>query len=613
MFAGGLHLNAQELPVDRPESDYTEDQEKAIDRVDQLSERLRGMPWDGGIVNALSRLGTAACQHDKDLGNRVFERAYWVAAGIDFDLNEESSTQVLLSLAHAASSCDPGFRSRSPTRRGDLPEPKSWLSLRATLSAVKTNPGAAAGFAQDLAESFSDLDNFAQRALVSALTNLRQQWPSEADGVFQHALLNAAISGSVTGLFALGNYVFGPSGLEPGSDAVLVSPMLSEGKVFGFAETRPGIPSELAKLYVASSSEGLAHEPALPREGILAYALTRQLASWSDSHAPHLAPVLGSLVGAQRARLDQDRRLPALEATVRSYSGNPSGGLEEEIEAAPDEATKARLRFKLASARIRDGDLEGARELAADLEDETRRPLLDIIALGEVRKAISGGDLEAARLGLSTLSDKLHLALAALSLASAHWNLADGSGNRLDQDVQAALEAIHLARSVTAQIPEHIRPHVRLAIVEALARTEQFEESMVALELALHEFNTVRERERPPDGALSLSVSTAGRVHATVVRGEQYQVFSLLPSRERATNFLRAVLQLSTTPEADFDRLEGIVTSVVDPRMRTSGLVALAQGALANAFGPAREPLKKPGGRDAPSDATPASPSTDNR
>ena len=610
LFAGGVHLNGQEQQADPPEREYTDNQEEAIDRVDQLSERLWGMPWNGGVVNALSRLGTAACQHDKDLGIRVFEKAYWVAAGIDFDLNEESSILVLSSLAQAASRCHPEFRLRSPTGHGDLPKPRAWTSLRAMLTAAKTNPAAAFGFTQDLAETFSDLDNFGQLGLVSTLTKLRQQRPSEADTVFLHALLNVTASGSVPGLFTLRSYVFGPLGVEPGSDAVRVPPVLSEGDVYGFSETRPGIPSELASLFLASSSEILAREAALPRDRLLAFGLTKQLALWSDSHAPNQAPIFASLLSAQRAALDQDQHQPVLKARVQSSSGNPAIGLEEEIESAPDEPTKAKLRFNLASARIREGDLEGAREIVAELEDEIRRPLLEIIALEEIRKAITEGDLEAARLGLSTLSNKLHLVLAALSLSSAHWDLSEGSG---DRHGQAALEAIHLANSVTAQIPEHIRPNLRLAIAGGLALTEQFEESMAALELAVQEFNTARERETRPDGALSVSVSAPGTVLATITRGERSKVFSLLSSRERITNFSGVVLQLSTAPEPDFDRLEGIVAGTVDPRFRTGGLVAIAEGALATAFRPGQEPSRELKDQDRPSDAAPRLPSIDDQ
>ena len=613
VFAGNLHLGGQAQPADPPEREYTNEQEEAIERVDQLSERLRGMPWTGGVVSALSRLGTAACQHDKDLGIRVFERAYWVAAGTDFDLNEESSILVLSTLAQAASRCHPEFKLRSPTGHGEVPKPKAWTSLRATLSAARTNPAAAVGFARDLAESYSDLDNFGQLALVSTLTRLRQERPAEADAVFRHALLNVATAGSVPGLFTLGNYVFGPRGIEPGSDAVTVTPFLSEGNVYGFSETRPGIPEKLANLYLASSTEILARKAVLRGDGLLAFGLTRQLASWSETHAPTQAPILAGLLGVQRERLEQDQRMPTLEARVQSFSGRPSGGLEEEIESAPDEPTKNRLRFDLASARIREGDLDGAREVVAELEDEIRGPLLDVIALAEVGESIREGDLEAARLGLSTLSDQLHLALAALSLSSAHWDLADGSGNRFDQDRQAALEAIHLANGVTAQIPEHIRPNLRLAIAGGLALTCEFEEAMAALELAVQEFNTAREREAGRDGALSVSVSATGRVLATITRGGRSNVFSLLPSPERITNFPGVVLQFSTSPEPNFDRLEGIVTRTIDPRFRIGGLVAIAEGTLTTAFLRARERSRGSSDQNDSYRDAPSSPATDDQ
>ena len=247
----------------------------------------------------------------------------------------------------------------------------------------------------------------------------------------------------------------------------------------------------------------------------------------------------------------------------------------------------------------------------ADLEEELQQPILDIIALAEVSKTISGGDLEAARLGLSTLNDKLHLVLASLNLASALWSLSDESGNRLDEDVQSAAEAIQLAGILTAKIPEDLRPKIRLAIAEGLALTERVEESLVALELAVQEFNVAKVPKDRPDDIVSVRVTDNGGVSATVTRGERPGVFNLLPPRKQIANFPAAVLRLSTSPEPDFDRLEGIVASVVDPRMRTSGLLALAEGALANAFGPAREPLTESRDRDEPSQDSPTPPATE--
>ena len=612
MLATGLQLTGQDEPSIQPESTYTEAQAQAIDRVDKLSELLLAMPWEPTVVGSLSRLGDVACQHDKELGIRVFETAYSVAAGLDLDLDEESSVHLLSSLLSRASNCHPEFSSRSPTGREDLRRLKPRASLSTTWDAVRTNPAAAAGFAHDVADTFSNLDTWGQRSFVSALTSLRQERPAEADAVFQHALRGVTSSGSVAELFALGNYVFGPPEAEPGSDVVHVMPM-PEGTLFGLVETRPGVSEELANLYVASSRTALARQAALAQEDTLAYGLTKQLESWAKSHAPDQVPTLASLLGDQRARLAQTQGFSDLERRIQSFSGDSRIDFEQEIESAPDESTKARLRFHLAYIKISRGDLEVAREIVAELEDQIRAPLLDIIALKEVRRAIREDDLEAARLGLSTLNDKLHLVLAALSLASAHWKLMDDSGNRLEKDSQAAADAIQLAGGATAKIPGDTRPKIRVAIAGALALTERFEESLAALELAVQEFNTAQEPGRSLNEPLSVRVSDSGDVYATVTRENSPRTFNLLRPEGRISNFAGAVLQLLRSPEPDVDRLEGIVTRVANPRLRTSGLLAIAEGVLANAFHPASDPLTEPGNGDEPFEETPASPSADDQ
>ena len=172
MFAGGLHLNGQDEPSEHPDSEHTVCQAQAIDRVDKLSELLLGMPRTPAVVNTLSRLGNVACRHDKDLGIRVFEKAYSVAAGLNFDLSEESSVILLSTLVSRASNCHPEFGVRSPTGREDLPKLQPRARLSTTWDAVRTNPAAASRFAHDVAETFSDLNTWGQHSFVSALTSL---------------------------------------------------------------------------------------------------------------------------------------------------------------------------------------------------------------------------------------------------------------------------------------------------------------------------------------------------------------------------------------------------------------------------------------------------------
>lgn len=579
IFAGGLSLIGEEQPMERPDTGPRGDRAQVIARVDQISERLRGMEWTPGLVSALSGLGTVACRNDQELGTRVFEKAYSVAAGIDFDLSEESSIQVLSSLASAATRCHPEFGFRSPADRGDSPELKPQASLLAAQANLRADPQAAASSFRDAAENFSDLQANDQLAFVSGLIRLRRELASEADAGFQHALLEVVSSGSVADLFALGNYIFGPAAKEPSSIAFKTM-TLAEGKMYAFPQTRPGIPSGLASLYVASSSEMLFRKAASGPENAIAFGLTKQLADWAQSNAPHQSAILASLLAAQRARLGQGTGPGKMEARLRVFSGPLHTPLEERLESARDEPAKARIRFEEAANRILRGELEGMRELVADLEDDIRGTLLDILDLKRTSVAIAQGDLESARLSLATLSDDLHVVLAALELASAYWHRPENDGGRSDEAVSAAAEAIQLATAATARVPEHIRPHLRLGIARVLALTERFEESILTFELAVHEFNAARKSEERTDGALSVTVSEGGDVIAHVTRGERVRQIRLLPPRALRATFGEVIRQLSTSPEPDLDHLEGIVARAVDPRLRALGLATVAEGHL---------------------------------
>lgn len=588
-------VRGQDPPPEPSDSRLTRPQEMAIARVDDLSIRLSGMPWGLGVVSALSRLGSVACRYDQELGIRVFEKGYSVATGLDLDLNEESSVYVLSDLTAESSKCQPEFGFRSPIDGEESSQIEALASLDATLASVKTSPSSAIDFARNVAENFSSLEEHQQVALVSSLLQVRQELPSEADAVFQRALLQVASSGSLGDLFALGNYIFGPRWEDsdlvifdgaPPLDAVEVIPM-AEGTVYSLSETRPGIPSDLAQLYVASSSEIVTRRAALSNGDAMAFALTSQLAAWAQSNAPLEAPVLAELLTVQRAQLADRGRLSTLQSDLEPLT-EPREDFETMLDSAPDELTKASLRFNFACFRIQTGDLEGAREFVAELEDDVRQPLLDIIDLKEMIATIESGDLEAAHLGLSKLRDDLYLALAALHLASAHWNRSEKSGHESDADVRAASEAIQLARVATARVTAHVRSNVRLAIAQRLALTERFDDSLQTLELAIQEFNTAQRAGQEPDGEPSASgsvtMSSSGQFYTNVIRNEVPRHFRLLPLETPTASFGDVVGQLSVSPETDLDRLEGVVARTVNSQMQAMGLVAVAEGHLARAF-----------------------------
>ena len=355
-------------------------------------------------------------------------------------------------------------------------------------------------------------------------------------------------------------------------------------------------------------------------DNAIAFGMTKQLAFWAQSNDPRQVPVLESLLAAQRAQPDADKVLAAVESSLRRKApiqpDDPRISpveLEKRLESMPDGPRKDSLRFNSATMKIQMGKLEEARGIAAELEDRVRQPLLAIIDLKHVSETIAEGDLEAARLGLSKLTDDLHVALAALSLASACWNLSEDDGERRDEDVRAAFEAIHLASAATGRVAAHVRPVLRLGIARVLALTERFEESILTLELAVQEFNAANEPERQPDNVLSIEVDAGRSVYARVASGIRRQSFRfrLVPSILPRTDIRDAIRQLSALPEPELGRLEGIVRTAVSPRLQTQGLIGVSEVALTQAFGTySQPPENKPREPEGSVPSDPDSPST---
>ena len=611
-LAMGLQLKGVQDPSERAGSEYSEDQARAIDWVDRLSERIQGMPWSPRVVEALSGLGTAACRHDRKLGNRIFEKAYSVADGIDFDVGEESAIRSLVLLASESLRCRPELGFRLPTVSGESSELEPRASSRAMMLTWPTNPAAAVGFAQGVAEGFSDLQE--QQSFVAVLIQLRRDLPSETDAVYQQILRNVRSSGSVGDLFTLGNYVFGPQGQDhAGAVARMPVAGIPRKEIFDFSATRPGVPSELATQFITAASEMVAAKAPVGHENAIAFGMTTQLASWAQSNHPGQVPVLESLVAAQRAQPDADRVLPAVESSLQRMApvkpDDPriaTAEMEKRLESMRDGPSKASLRFNWATMKIQMGKLEEARELVAELEDAVRQPLLDIIDLKHVSETIAEGDLEAARIGLSKLTDNLHVALAALSLASAYWSLSENDGERRDEDVRAAVEAIDLASAATGRVAAHVRPVLRLGIARVLALTERFEESILTLELAVQEFNAAKQPTRQSDDVLSIEVDAGRTVYARVASGIRRQSFRfrLVPTILPRTDIRDAIRQLSASPEPDLGRLEGIARTAVSPRLQTQGLTGVAELALIQAFGmDGRPPENRASEPDSPATA----------
>jgi len=592
-LAVGVQLKGAEDSSERAGSEYSEDQARAIDWVDQLSERIQSMPWNPRVVDALARLGTAACRHDRELANRTFEKAYAVAKGIDFDLDEESAIRSLVLLASESLRCRPelGFQLPTVSAGSSTLEPRA--SSRAMMLTWPTSPEAAVGFAHGVAEGFSDLQE--QQSFVAVLIQLRRDLPSETDAVYQQILQNVTSSGTVADLFTLGNYVFGPQGQDY-AGAVLRMPIpgIPRKEIFDFSATRPGVPSELATQFITASSEMVAGNATVGQENAIAFGMMKQLASWAQSNDPRQVPALESLLAAQRARPDADKVLPAVESGLRRMGpiepDDPRispAELEKRLESMPDGPSKASLRFNWATMKIQMGKLEEARGIAAELEDRVRQPLLDIIDLKHVSETIAEGDLEAARLGLSNLTENLYLALAALSLASAYWNLAEDDGERRDRRALATVEAIDIASAATGRVAAHVRPVLRLGIARVLALTERFEESILTLELAVREFNAARQPERETDDVLSIESDAGRSVYVRVASGIRRQSyrFRLVPPIIPRTDIRDAIGQLAASPEPDLGRLEGIVRAAVSPRLQTLGLIGVAELILTQAFG----------------------------
>ncbi len=570
------------------DSDYADEQANAIDRVDELAGRLQSMRWGPEAIDALSSLGATACRYDRELGVRVFETAYSVAAGFDFDLNEESSLQTLSRLAAAALRCHPGFRDRAPIRHGPASDVPARARLEAAMASVATDPRQAARLARGAASQFHTLPNYRQLAFVEGLWELRRQLPADADGLFREALLGAASAGAAADLFTLGNYVFGPKFALDGT--VVVMP-LAAGQAYEFSRVRPGFPNELANLYLGAAADRFSMRGTPLSQDPESFALAAQLASWAETNAPKQTPLLHSLLDTRAASTGTRSRLSQLRERLRPVTESDAlASMEAELGAAVDERTRSRLAFALCVTRIRRGEFRRAAELLNDLSPELRRPLLNIMEFKRATALTANNNLVNTAARVASLKNNLYRVLGALNLAAAYWarsrNAENGSAAEDRDDAERALQ---LAVGTAESIPDRLRPHARMAIATVLAKFDQNEEALRALELALQELNADRSNEKAEESVLSIVYYEGEGFAAKLTDDGQSRFFYLRPPNLRGSSFGQAMSYLALSPETDLNRLDAIASGSFDLRLKTEGLVAVAEGALARAFNTRKE------------------------
>lgn len=576
-----LLVNSPLAQSQTPESDSTDEQLDAIHRVDQLVGRLQAMPWGPEVVNGLARLGDTACRYNQELGVRVFETAYSVAAGLDLDLKEEASLHVLSRLASAALRCHPIFRDRplAVDAAGDDFESdlSANASLRAALASVATNPNEAAKFALGAASQIHILDRYEQMAFVSALGQLRQQQPVDADEIFQRALLNAALSGTTEDLFTLGNYVFGPKGAT--ADEVAMVALTDDRMVYDFSELRTGISTNTATQYVRIATETI-RALSLDSESS---ALAVQLASWAEKNAPEHAPILDELLNAQ-LRSHEALMSELHEKLQPSTLADAAITLEAQLASAIDEKTKSRLSFELCAIYIRQKNFRRAEELIENLRRELRRPVRNIIDFKLAIMMIEGDTLDIAAIKVAGLKDSSHKVLAALSLAAAYWERSreDGLGSLEDQDSTARL--LQVALSAAEAVPAPLRPEVRISVANILAMCDQLESALHMIEVAMQELNTDRSYEDLDRSVSFITYYGDGGFRTGITDNDQVRYFDLVPPNLRGYNFEKSIATIAMSPDMDLDRLESIMDRSVNENLRIGGLVAVASGVMSRAF-----------------------------
>ena len=575
-------MHGEEASGSSSDTDHTEEQSDALERVDELVGRLQSMSWRPEVADALSALGAIACRYNKELGAYAFETAYSVVAGLEFDLEDDWSMSTLSRLAAAAPRCDPSFGDRPLTRQVTTAELRAEGLLDALSETVASDPEEAAQFARHVANQVHTLPSYRQTEFVRGLRELREQLPVQADGLFQNALSSVAASGTIWDLFALGNYVLGPS---PAAADAVATITVSDASGYLLSTVRPGIPKEVVSHYVGTAIETLLTRGTPTRHDAQSIALATQLASWAKTNHPEHSSTLEGLLATQTAAIGIREQLSKFQEKLE-VNFSPSN-LEEALESATDEESKARIRFELCMNRIAEGKFSQAEDLLDDLRPELRRSLSDFIGLRRATDVIESGRLEDGTLEVVGLRDSLYRVLGALSLATAYWERSVDEGHRLIEDRDAAYRALQHATGAAGDVPEDLRPHARIAVAAVLAKCDQGEEALRLLELALQELGPEQSESEIEEEASVVAITAypwGGFGVAITGDGDSVYHQTLDPSNLDGNNFKQAIHQLSLAPEMDLDRLDAISSMAINPRMRAEGLVAVGTGALVRAF-----------------------------
>lgn len=236
--------------------------------------------------------------------------------------------------------------------------------------------------------------------------------------------------------------------------------------------------------------------------------------------------------------------------------------------------------------RVGNGKYGQAEDLLDDLRPELRRILRNFIGLQRALETIANDSLEAATIEVAGLEDSLYQVLGGLSLASAYWSRSIDATSGSVEHREAADRALQHASGATEGVPDHLRPHARIAVAAVLAKCDQGEEALRVLELALQELGTDQSRDETEDeeSLVSVTVGHWGEFRVKLTDGYTALHQSLQPRNLSDANFEQAIHRLSLSPEMDLDRLDAVASMAVQSRMRAEGLAAIATGALARAF-----------------------------
>jgi hypothetical protein len=560
--------------------DRTEAQQDALNNAMTLASEFEGLDDLATSILSLSTLGGTVCTYDRPSGTQILARAH---EALQRPRESKAPPRLQGEVLAQASRCNQQLAEQI---RSDIAstEHGTDASLAAARKHLADDPTLAADMMQSVADSFPSLSEAGVNRFLSSLSELRYTSETTADQLFSRSLQRSAAIGSLTDVFALGNYLFGPT--ETAGNAIGIMP-LADGTAYVFNAMRPDANPALISTYLDTAARIL-NAPFDPDQQLaLRYALSSQLLNLSSQYAPQFSQTIDLAVQSDSTALTTLGRFQNLSARLGSLNSTYFRKLESELQSTASSDRRAELVLILFASRIYERKYDDLGDLLNYLEPKSRSLLTTLVEFYRTLSTLTDAESQEAL----TLSDAfppgvhrllLDLEILALSLRGRPPD------RRHDLYVNETFLADLFFR-VTATldtVPISVRPNLRAIYAQSLLMVGERDQAYRSAQQVVLDFNASRQQEtrvnRSKAEPLRLT-ATDNALIETITLGSAMRSFRL-DAPTAPSGHIPALVAALAASRVSYQDMAALIDPIVDDSTRSLCEAAAIDAELRSAF-----------------------------